>query len=815
MHQAVDYNDLQLDLEDEDEIPTMDFEDMDTEAVEAQAVSEVLPEEFPDDSTLIKHRQIKSIEPSKVEIALGLFCTTSGISRTEYQSLLEILSMLRGQDGKSVPEINKLPATLGTLKNHLSQQLPLLDMRTKALTLKAKKLPTETATQKRTKARDTVTKDLHFFDPKHLFEAILSSRIADKIYQGLAEWVDSPTELWHSFAWASSVRTTSGHYAHYHDGSPLFPSDFVVWNHPDTGNTHYGRVCAVGKNFRSDAEIPGQVILMIQDCYDKDIQDLTGPLDPPMLENELILCWDNVHWLPESCIDGYLEVQLDYLSGEDDSKVSTPAPIQYPDPPKYFARRYIDNPELADWKIHWLCHSHPLRAELEIAQYGREHFESWDTAKLGDNAKCISIPLLVFIDGFGVYSNSYRTLMGFYVIPAGFSAQERSRRANVFPITLGPHGSNFDDVIYALASLRPLDKGIHTTISGVDTILAVFALNFIGDMPQQAVNSRIKGVHAKKNCRFCFAGDNGPGQPNDRANLAYDIYANGRYHYQTIYMRQEMQDKSGSEKSAYSTQWGLDDTPSLSSISPALDLVMTRPSDPAHSEYQGLSLLMHDFLKDTILTAKAMEEYHAVLRKHPFPPGWGRLPSPIHHLGSYSLAEHGRWSIIIPGLLRCWLQRHHIKPKFLEVAKEMWSDPLAYIVSSFAAVAKSNSVLMGSEISELDRVNFDSIVIEGRKRYQELSKCAANYIKKVRHEGGMATPAIPGSPSSSTSQFLKPTISRSKVEEESKQLKQRQNQHMNNLNRPNIHIGLHYGQLMEEYGLPSMCNVLIGEDKHR
>jgi hypothetical protein len=80
---------------------------------------------------------------------------------------------------------------------------------------------------------------------------------------------------------------------------------------------------------------------------------------------------------------------------------------------------------------------------------------------------------------------------------------------------------------------------------------------------------------------------------------------------------------------------------------------MTRPSDPAYSEYQGLSLLIHDFLKDTILTTKAIEEYHTVLQKHPFPPSWGRLPSPIHHLGSYSLAEHGRWSIIIPGLLRC------------------------------------------------------------------------------------------------------------------------------------------------------------------
>ena len=72
--------------------------------------------------------------------------------------------------------------------------------------------------------------------------------------------------------------------------------------------------------------------------------------------------------------------------------------------------------------------------------------------------------------------------MGFYVIPARLSAQERSRRANVFPIALSPHGSNFNDVIEALVSLRPLDKGIYTEIARENALLAVFALCFIGDM---------------------------------------------------------------------------------------------------------------------------------------------------------------------------------------------------------------------------------------------------------------------------------------------------------------------------------------------
>lgn len=33
--------------------------------------------------------------------------------------------------------------------------------------------------------------------------------------------------------------------------------------------------------------------------------------------------------------------------------------------------------------------------------------------------------------------------------------------------------------------------------------------------------------------------------------------------------------------------------------------------------------------------------------------------------------------------------------------------------------------------------------------------------------------------------------------------------------RPNVHIGLHYPRLAEEYGVPNNCNVLAGENKHR
>jgi hypothetical protein len=443
-----------------------------------------------------------------------------------------------------------------------------------------------------------------------------------------------------------------------------------------------------------------------------------------MEENELVLAWDRVIYVPESCVCSRLaRVELDYESGLDPAKFQDPEddeppkPLLAPELPEcLFVRRMIryedaEKPEGPFFPF--LCQTHPLRGELELKQFGREHFEKWDSTISG--TRCISIPLLIFIDGFGVYRNSYRTLMGIYVIPAGLSAKERSRRANVFPIALGPHGSNFDEVIEALASLRPLDKGINTTLNGEDIFLAVFCLCFIGDMIQQLLNTGIKGIKSNLNCRFCFAGD------SERGDLAYDIHENGRYHFLVQKMRGFMSSLpagKGSKREKYSSKWGLDATLALASITPALDIISTRPSDPAHLEYQGLSQLMHQFLKDTLLTEKGLQEYHVMLRKFPFPPGWQRLPSPIHYLGSYSLSEHARWSVVILVLLRKWLQTSHVKSKFLLVARQRWDDPLEFIVSAFAKVAKSNTILMGAEISEEDRRGLNDIVFEARDGYQ-------------------------------------------------------------------------------------------------
>lgn len=76
------------------------------------------------------------------------------------------------------------------------------------------------------------------------------------------------------------------------------------------------------------------------------------------------------------------------------------------------------------------------------------------------------LPLIIFIDAFGLYRNSYRSLIGVYFIIAAMNSRERNRRANMFLLTLSPYSSNFADVVEAVRLLVSLDRGIEVLILG-------------------------------------------------------------------------------------------------------------------------------------------------------------------------------------------------------------------------------------------------------------------------------------------------------------------------------------------------------------
>lgn len=68
---------------------------------------------------------------------------------------------------------------------------------------------------------------------------------------------------------------------------------------------------------------------------------------------------------------------------------------------------------------------------------------------------------------------------------AGISQYERARRSNVFLITLGPHGSNFSEVVKAIREkgLKALDRGIEVKVDREKILLIAFIYTYLGDMP--------------------------------------------------------------------------------------------------------------------------------------------------------------------------------------------------------------------------------------------------------------------------------------------------------------------------------------------
>ena len=100
----------------------------------------------------------------------------------------------------------------------------------------------------------------------------------------------------------------------------------------------------------------------------------------------------------------------------------------------------------------------------------------------------MNYPIIIFIDSFNIYRNTRRLIIGIYQIPAGLlyshSSNKRVKNANIFPIILGLHTTNFDAIINAIGYLILLDKGIIIEIQGRPIVVSVFTIYYIGDMPQ-------------------------------------------------------------------------------------------------------------------------------------------------------------------------------------------------------------------------------------------------------------------------------------------------------------------------------------------
>lgn len=839
---------------------------------------------------------------SDVELAFGLWCETTGVSRTDYRSHAEIFTHLH----PSHPQIESLPRSVDTLKSHLFGSLPLLELRQRSIILDPDVLPTS-----HTPRPDRI----FFLNPSQLFERIISSSemigANGKIYTGLGKFVDSPQEPWESRAWLSSIRTTSGQFAHYpttaintctppathrntaltqneaRAGDPVFPSDFVQYSCKDSqcachslndvaGILHIGQVIAVGFDHRSVREHGGSVgvkaVSIRRFSPVVELPSILQSLEPEAHEKELFMHEDDISYVLESNVQPYTkQIFLHYNFQTRSELAGTALPLDITTC-KHFVRRIYSSSRHQKHPIRPLWQSSPPRGQLEIEAYGRDFLRQ----KFQSYSHVTSLPFFTFIDGFGLYRNMYRSLLGYYITPAGLNHIERNRRTNIFPMTLGPHGSTLTDVVEAIGPrLTEFEAGSVINIHGTSTLVFAFTFCFTGDMPQQQKNSGMLTQRANYGCRSCMV------TKEQRGNVNFDLLVNGRYHHQQMAMRRHMnQMTKAAQRVRYSKSTGLDPEPlipPLQRLAPACDLILSRPADPAHSEFNGITNLAHETIINDVLTPFAQITYVKLLRRFPFPPGWPHLQNPKRYLGSYKLTEHGRWSIIAPILFRTWLQDHHIKPWFALAARQVFEPRMKAIESklglerntftlsfmittAFAAIARSNMQLMfNGRVSLEQRSRLADDVIQSRLYVQNLLDAAAlasnmNPLSRMgtprgrspttsgRRDGGSQrrgqddlrdldttsrgyprmTPFSGSVNIDSQTSLLPPTsytptsshLSASEALSPERETIRASRLHEAR-DRPNIHVGLHYVEVANEYGLPANVNTLSGEDLHR
>jgi hypothetical protein len=381
-------------------------------------------------------------------------------------------------------------------------------------------------------------------------------------------------------------------------------------------------------------------------------------------------------------------------------------------------------------KLRSVIKLHSLRAELELEHYGREHLVSLSAKKRPNR----SMPILLFIDGFGIHRNMYRSLKGFYITPANLSYSERRKISNAFTLTLGPHGANMSDVTASFKEpFRSFEKGIIMDINGIEATVNVFVMAFSGDMPQQAANGGFLSHNAEFGCRTCYC------PSNEKGDLQYDVVFNGRYHHETHQKRNKGNAIAEvTRRNKYWTSKGLlPNTSPLEQLTPALDLILAQTYDTPHSEWKGLGKILHRLLNKSILTSSGLSRYVSAFQRFVTPVDWPHIQSPETHLKSWSMSECGRALILAPLILRCNADQSWFRSPFLHQAQLLLKplDPsgvlssVDLIVRAYALFADATfavSMPLYFQVTDLHR-----IVLQGRDAFQRLIRAAKETVEET------------------------------------------------------------------------------------
>ncbi|KAI5300557.1 hypothetical protein KEM56_002359 [Ascosphaera pollenicola] len=375
----------------------------------------------------------------------------------------------------------------------------------------------------------------------------------------------------------------------------------------------------------------------------------------------------------------------------------------------------------------------------------------------------------------------------------------------MYTLTLGPHAANFNDVVKAISSeLRQLDSRVDLEVGGTSIRLIAFPICVTGDMLQQNVHAGVPGPTGEMSCRFCLA------TAKDRADMRFDFIAHGRYPLKDEIVRKKMNStrtQAAAEKLRRNYDLSIDKSPILQ-FSPAVNITTFFPTNAAHSELKSSGcMMMETFL--AMMTPAGQREYCQIFLHFPVPSGWTAIQAPLHHLKSFQIQEYEKVSIINPILLRLYLEPHWILDKvrralaivFLSKDVNPSDADINFIIKAFALIAKSNCLLTKQIAGASNKDRVYAAVIQGRETYQKLLSALIMGTGVRNADAARVNMSREGTPA------VIPGRER-KTFKHSKELERK-------TGWPNIHIGLHYRKVVEEYGCAGNVTVLTGENKHR
>jgi hypothetical protein len=542
-------------------------------------------------------------------VAIATWSTLFSISTAAYKALVEILN--------SVEDLNTLkllPHSISTLHDRLNRHLPIPRLVSKEVPLDISKLSNT----------DNEYGRIHLFDQRETVkDTIENTALRSVMHFGWGEIVENRSELWHGAAWWESMRASAVGSAHgetwpcYENGTPILFSDFVKF-----GTAGYGRVRGMAIDRRSDSATNNKLVAIVE--------QLVRSAELPETLRPVFLAPDNLVLVEKPLL--YLDVALIHTKAEiflagpppklpaEDSLEARPVFRQNAKEAEETASIIED---LRDVEIHMTGNHvtapipldcvayivdfktpdnrrsirlrHPLRGELEIMAFGRDHIIE---RFLLNPLPVVTLPLVLFTDGFGAYRNSYRSLLAVYTGTANLPEQERRRLHNLKLLTIGPFGSSLRDVIRALAPAgKALDRGMIMDLKigedVVQTYVCAYQFLHTSDLPQQNDSSGTLRQNATYGCRLCLI------NKEYRGDLTYNVCLHGRYQFEMEQARATVSSIAATRRVELLGRLGLaEEVSPWTIISPAINQFEIFTVDVCHSEGSGTYRMHNVFFQN-------------------------------------------------------------------------------------------------------------------------------------------------------------------------------------------------------------------------